>query len=137
MTIEEELLTTILDCGIQDIDKLLNLITDYENLGGDIEDVNDYIKYPGVTISFGTITFAVMNLMMNQITDYMEKSVEEYVKQSKKEKYIDKIEEIRENFDPYINYMDSWYNNHLDEIDLDSLPINPDVSYIELIDEWK
>jgi uncharacterized coiled-coil DUF342 family protein len=64
---------------------------------GDIADINNWFY-----VAIHEIFYAIMDEVRNVTED---------------EEILKKIEELENNFNPYINYMDSWFNNLLDEID--------------------
>lgn len=132
MTTKEELLTSILNCGTRDLDKLEELINNYENLDGEFDEIMDYVKDLG-EISFGTIAYAAMSLTMEKITENMRKAVKEFVNKNEQQKYLKAIEKFENDFNPYIDYLDTFYNNFLDEIDILMLPEYPSMEYVTLL----
>ena len=76
---------------------------DIINCGGDITDINDWIY------SVKVLTF---NAVMDELEAYVEENIED------NEDLLNEIENLRDNFSPFINYLDSHFNNLLDDIDL-------------------
>ena len=135
MTNEEMLLTAVFDCGLADLDRLYRLIEDYLSLDGNVEDVIENARDEIGGITFGSVAYSAMELTMNKILSLMEESVEEYVEEDKKDKYLEKIEELRDDFNPWINFLDTEYNNFLDDIEIPTLPDYADEEYIQLLDD--
>lgn len=76
---------------------------DIINCGGDIAEINDWI-------------YSVKVLTFNAVMDELEAYVEENIEAN--EDLLNEIENLRDNFSPFINCFDSHFNNLLDDIDL-------------------
>lgn len=76
---------------------------DIINCGGDITDINDWIY------SVKVLTF---NAVMDELEAYVEENIDD------NEDLLNEIENLRDNFSPFINYFNSHFNNLLDDIDL-------------------
>lgn len=125
MTNEEYLLTTLLGCGIADIDKMSQLMSELEDVGGSFEDaLSTYTTEEGV--KFGDIAYACMNETNFVLAMLMQRA--ELITEQQAEK-------IRDDFEPFINYLDTWYNNKIDELSFDGTPEEIAKRYYELIKE--
>ena len=116
-------LTDILEWGYFDIKELntrmeqastwdicnTDIIDYIEGINGDKTDINTWI-YSTINLTF----YKVIEALREHIVDTMDAEDERL---QDIEYYIDKLED---EFSPYINYMDSWYSNILDNIDLDN-----------------
>jgi len=101
---KEDLLMSILECGIQDLDKMEEILSKAENwlVDIDFDDVIENAKDLG-RIDFNTILYAIME---NIVYDLVEDIEDEKIR-----------EKILDNFNPFLNYLDSYFNNCLDELD--------------------
>jgi len=57
--------------------------------------------------------------IFNQVTDRFEEYIIDTYSEEEQEPILLKLEKFKENFSPYINYMDSWFNNLMDEVDFE------------------
>ena len=79
---------------------------DIQGYNGDATDINNWI-YSAISLSFYHV--------INETRGHIEAN-DDYNDIADDLLYL--IDELENNFSPFINYMDSWYNNILDEIDL-------------------
>jgi hypothetical protein len=102
--------------GYLDIKKLDDLLYTCSNWSIEVDDLEQLIgDFAGDTTNLNDWIYACIHKLFYTI--FYE--VEKYIKDKK---LLQKIEHIKDNFDPYVNYMDSWFNNFLDEINLDDDP---------------
>ncbi|SDG32110.1 hypothetical protein SAMN04244560_02145 [Thermoanaerobacter thermohydrosulfuricus] len=98
--------------GYRDIEKLEELLEAAEkfNIYPDeiLEDIKEIENDP---TDINSWIYSTMSLLFYKIMDEVEKEIYD-------KNIIKKVEKIREEFSPYVNAMDSWFNNFLDEIDL-------------------
>lgn len=105
----------LLGWGSLDMDKLdyyLGIATMFDV---DIEEIRRFIKdIEGDMTDINTWLFATVNCafyaIMNAVRDEIEGD----------EELEEKIQELIDNFDPFINYMDTWFNNILDDVNFDN-----------------
>ena len=116
-------LTDILEWGYFDIKELntrmeqastwdiynTDIIDYIEGINGDKTNINTWI-YSTINLTF----YKVIEALREHIVDAIDGEDEQL---QDIEYYIDNLED---EFSPYINYMDSWYSNILDNIDLDN-----------------
>ena len=104
---KEKLLTAILECGISDLEKMEEFIKKAENWNVriDLYDIIEEAKTEFGKIEFNTILYLIMrNIFYDLIQEFEEKDKEI----------------LYEEFNPYLNYLDSFFNNPLDELDENS-----------------
>ena len=102
----EALLTQLLDCGPADLEKLKEIITKGEKWGAiDWYDVKDMLSLKRDPPKFNQVMYAIMYSIMDNLTSEL----------SEEEK-----EMLMEDFEPYVNYLDSYFNNCLDLLDENS-----------------
>lgn len=105
-------LTDILGWGSLDVEKLEEYLEIAQKFNIDIYDIREDIKgYGGDITDINSWFYSVINFIFNNVMDEVEKSTDDKT-------ILEKVDELRNNFSPYINYMDSWFDNFLDNIDL-------------------
>lgn len=114
--------------GYRDIEKLEELLEAAEkfNIYPDeiLEDIREIENDP---TDINSWIYSTMSLLFYKIMDKVEKTTYD-------KNIIKKVEKIREEFSPYVNAMDSWFNNFLDEINLQN---TKDVIIEEVINALK
>lgn len=114
--------------GYRDIEKLEELLEAAEkfNIYPDeiLEDIREIENDP---TDINSWIYSTMSLLFYKIMDKVEKATYD-------KNIIKKVEKIREEFSPYVNAMDSWFNNFLDEINLQN---TKDVIIEEVINALK
>lgn len=114
--------------GYRDIEKLEELLEAAEkfNIYPDeiLEDIREIENDP---TDINSWIYSTMSLLFYKIMDEVEKEIYD-------KNIIKKVEKIREEFSPYVNAMDSWFNNFLDEINLQN---TKDVIIEEVINALK
>ncbi|MGB9614949.1 MAG: hypothetical protein ACPL3B_05575 [Fervidobacterium sp.] len=107
---EEDLLISILECGYQDLERLLSVLKLAKKFGISTDDIIDNIEDTGVKIEFNSVIQSAMSLILDRIADEV--------------KDEDVSEKIRE-YGIYVNYMDSWFGisalDGLDDEDIEKL----------------
>jgi hypothetical protein len=104
-------LTDVLGWGYADIEALeeyIEIAKKFDIFPDDI--IEDIKSYEGDVTDISTWFYSSITLIFYEIIDELEKSTDD-------SDLLEKIQKLRDNFDPYINYMDSWFNNCLDDID--------------------
>jgi hypothetical protein len=57
--------------------------------------------------------------LFNQVTDQFEEYIIDTYSEEEQEPILEKLETLKQEFNPIINYMDSWFNNLMDEVDFE------------------
>ena len=125
-----ELTTDILDCGSLDIEKLIELL--------DIANVYDYSSYDIIEncynlklknekLNINDLIYSAIEIIFNEIISRLEDYLETEAKHDlnlnnyQLEYLKDRIEDLRSDFMPHINYIDSHFNNILDNYTYEEL----------------
>lgn len=113
-------LSNVMGWGSLDVDALKKYILIANEFGIDIEDVKeDMSSYEGDILDINNWFYSTISLtfysIMEGLGEYVQDNIED---EDVVDFLLDKIEELKDNFSPFINYLDSWYNNILDNIDL-------------------
>jgi hypothetical protein len=85
-------------------------------------------------INLNTFMYSAINIIFQKIIDNIEQSLEIFTKSHKK--LSEKVDRARRNFEPYVNCVDSHFNNYLDETNIFDLPSCAGEEYVKLIKEW-
>ena len=109
-----KLATALLDCGWMDIDYLVEKVDILERLTGDqsyydiIEQAKDsgYEKIDCNALIYTTI---------DSIAQYIYDKAQDLAVNEKEKKLI---QNSKDSFSPFINSIDSWFSNEIDELDL-------------------
>jgi len=104
-------LTDVLDWGSLDINALEKRISEAEKIGVTLDDIKDYVEDLENKTDINTWIYATLNCIFQKTCDLLKEEFPE------KESIIESWED---DYSPFINYLDSWQNNELDEIDFDS-----------------
>lgn len=110
----------LFDWGSLDVEKLEEFINAARKFGIDIDEIRDNIaSFEGDITDINAWLYSVVSLLFYRITDELSDYVENLdLKPYIKDLISNYIEDLRDNFCPYINCLDTWFNNILDEIDL-------------------
>lgn len=113
-------LSNVMGWGSLDVDALEKYILIANEFGIDIEDVKeDMSNYEGNVLDINNWFYSTISLtfysIMEGLGEYVQDNIED---EDVVDFLLDKIEELKDNFSPFINYLDSWYDNILDNIDL-------------------
>ena len=117
-----DLLTT--NYGSLDIDHLNGYLETAEKLGIDEQDIHFEIESLGyehkqvmedINIYYYATISSIFYKYLRLVEEWLESDYPEAY-----EKIKEWLENERDNFSPFINCLDSWYNNILDEIDIDN-----------------
>lgn len=104
-------LTDVLGWGYLDVKALEDYIEVAKKFDIYPEDIKEDIKgYDGDVTDINAWFYSSITLIFYEIRDELKKSTDDG-------ELLEKIEEMEDNFNPFINYMDSWFNNFLDDID--------------------
>jgi len=119
-------LKDVLNWGSLDIEALNELIEKAELLEIYPEDIREYIEnnYMNVT-DINSWFHGVMSLMFYKIVNTIRNILDEDDEEHRE--LLNKLQEWEDDFSPYINYLDSWFNNPLDEIDWKSVETSEDL----------
>jgi len=105
----------VLDWAYLDVEKLEWYLEIASRLGISIDDVKEEIEeFNGDTSNINNWFYAVIELIFWNVTNKL-------FEQTDDENLKYEIETMQDNFSPYINYMDSWFDNDLDNIDWDNV----------------
>ena len=98
---KEELLTALLECGYRDLERLEEFlrIAKELNINIDLDGIIWELKDEEINIDLNMIMFKVMETIVYDLAEE-----------------LNKVEEAQEKFNPFLNYLDSWFNNDLDEL---------------------
>ena len=132
--LQDKFLASLLNCGSNDVDTMLDYLNVANILDIGMDEIVKDMKQNGTDIDVNTVIYSSINIIFNTIMDYVEESLDEYTKTHKK--LSEKVDRIRQNFEPYVNCADSHFNNYLDEIDFFDLPSCAGREYVELIKKW-
>lgn len=100
--------------------KTMGLIETAEHWGVEIFEIREDIKsYDGDITDVNSWFHSTISLTFYKVLEGLEEFIEENIEDEEENSLaIEKLEELRDDFSPFINYLDSWFNNILDEIDL-------------------
>ena len=115
---KDKLLMELLNCGYRDLERLLYLLEIAEKFDITVSDIVDLAKNSGSEINLNTLIFFTMDRIMEELA---------------KHSGCIKGKRLYEDFNPHINYFDSWFNNIVDEFIWDC----KDKSKYEIIDTFK
>ena len=114
--------------GFLDVEELERRVEVAENFGVEIDEIKEGIEeFSNDNTAFLDINnwiYSTMTLTFNEVMRGLEQYIEETPKNmedliiEEREEIKNKIEELKDNFSPFINCIDSWYDNLLDNIDL-------------------
>ena len=108
----------VLDWGSMDVAKLEEYVNIAEKWNIDIDAIKNYIENNGDKLSdinawfYSTISLIFYNIM-DRVQDYINIELEEEA-----DLLMEKWQKVQNEFAPFINYLDSWFGNFFDEIDL-------------------
>ncbi len=106
--------------GYLDVETLERYVKDLEKVGGDIEDAKEFVEDIGAdNTEINHWFYAVIDRIFYLVLDKAREEVEKIESEDEKEDLKSKLKDLEDNFSPYTNYMDSWFNNCLDGIDFE------------------
>jgi monoamine oxidase len=106
----EDLLTSLLECGSGDLERLNNVLRIAKKFGITIDDVlNDAEGISEKSVKFNDIMYAAMRLTLDEIADRAEEQGEQEI-----------ADELRDQ-EIYVNYIDSWFNIEALDGDVDEI----------------
>lgn len=113
-------LSGMFNWGYLDVDFLEDCMRIAEKFGIYSDDVrNDISNYCGDVTDINSWIYSTMSLTFYAIMDRLVKYIEYYIDdEDKKEYLLSEVDELRDNLDIYVNCLDSFYNNVLDDVDL-------------------
>lgn len=119
---KEEVFDAVLEWGSSDVEALNNWLDLAEAWQLDLYDVVQFIEDLGLNkYDINEWFYAVLSLIhdevLNYVDDRLSKDDEDY------EMLMSKIRQLGDKFDPYINYLDSSFNDLLDEVNLEDQKI--------------
>lgn len=115
----DDIMVGLLDCGYKDLDVLDNYLGKAECWGVniDIRDVIDEVRQNFGKVDFNSLLYEIMKqIVINLAGDLGDEAVEK----------------AEEKFEPYLNYMDSWFNMGLDDLDSE----NTREEAVKEVKEW-
>lgn len=126
---EKDILALVLDCGSFDIEVLLdeiNLALELDRSTDITDIIDESVSYDG-RITFGGLMYVAMRIVNDAIFEDVKHKVKELdIDEDIKNELISMADDRIEKFEPYINYLDSHYNNEIDDSD----------GADEIIEEW-
>lgn len=112
---EEDILYKLLNWGSSDVPKLLKYLNACEKLRIDMDQLHDAIDGLEMNkIDMNTWFYAAIDTLFHNIVSHLQSDYE------LTDDEISYIHRMEDNFGPYINYLDSWFDNIFDEIDFES-----------------
>jgi len=117
----------IFSCGYRDVEKLNEYLTICDIFRIYIDDVAGSVERIGNTTDVNTWIYSAIDMsfweILRQLEEYIEDEV--FLKNNpgianKLDDILDYIDDLRDNFTPFVNYLDSHYNNILDYINYDT-----------------
>lgn len=118
---ERDLLSEILECGTLDIDFLLRTINKYKDSFLDYDpDLSFFIKEMKRNDYFhlGAMLDMLITDILYKFIDYFKSKATEELNTNNKNRVITYLENLSFDFQPFINYLDSYFNNILDEVNI-------------------
>ena len=107
-------LKNILGWGYSDIEALKSYIKIAEKFNIYPEDIKEDIReYQGDATDINSWLYSVISAIFYKITQ----EIREIANENKDTELLERIDELENEFNPFINYMDSWFSNFLDNID--------------------
>ena len=103
-------LTDVLNWGGLDISALENRISEAEKIGVTLDDIKDNVDEFGNRTNINYWFDAVLSCIFQKTCNLLKEEFPE-------KEFI--IKSWEDDYSPFINYLDSWHNNELDEIDFD------------------
>ena len=113
LNFKEMLFDEIVKGGSLDIERLEDWCNRAAKLGITIEEASDFID--GIGFDKAEVNawfYAFISLMFERL-------IEDIIAMFDSKKIKRACEKLKDKFSPYINYLDSWFNNSFDEIDWD------------------
>lgn len=128
-----DMLTDVLDCGWLDAQYFINLLGQCEQYSIEMSDIKSSIEdmgYQLTDIDINTYIFAAMDSLFHTVLSQVEEKAEQDLKPENLERFNDFLTDLRDNYSPFINCIDSWFNNCFDEMTLNG---DLDQDYNELL----
>lgn len=116
-----DMLTDILQCGWLDAQYFINLLGQCEKYDIEMGDIKDDIEGMGYelgNIDINTYIFSAMDKLFFRVMQNVEEKAEEELKPENFERFNEFLQELKDNYSPFINCIDSWFNNCFDEMTL-------------------
>lgn len=118
---EIDLLTSITNGGALDIRFLLDKINKYANSYIDYNPDLDYLvkecKSSWSNLHINGLIYVVMQDIHYEIVNYFKKYANGVLKEKNAKRVCDYLDNFE--FKPYVNCLDSWFNNWLDDVGID------------------
>lgn len=107
-------LTDVLGWGSLDVKALEDYIKTAEKFKISSDDIKEDIRsYEGDATDINYWFYSTITLIFYEVM----REIRVIAEKNGDAELIDKTEYLENNFDPFINYMDSWFGNCLDDID--------------------
>ena len=102
-----ELLSNLLGCGWRDLDKFEEFLNKAEawDIKIDLYDIVEETKDIHEAVGFNTLLHTLLDEIFNDLISEFDD---------------EDAELLRDNFAPHLNFLDSWFNNPLDDLDENS-----------------
>ena len=111
----DNLVSVLLGCGVRDLNLLNELLGVAEKFEINIDDVVEETRELFNKVEFNELVYILMEHIFNAVMD----EVEQYAEETEDKKLLQRVEDLRDNFSPFLNYIDSHFNNLLDEVDFE------------------
>lgn len=116
MDFKTELITSLLECGFMDLDRLEEAAKAYEAMTDN--DISDAIERVADWGHEGQLKYShLMHVFLDDVTRAVADNLQERELITE-----EKADELRDS-SPFVNFMDSWYNNELDHIEMEGKSI--------------
>jgi len=116
----EATLVDILGWGYLDAKKLKEYFDIAKLYDIEVSDIRENIQDDGYNISDINQWFyyTIRSIYFDFCSEFQEYTEKEYPLIHKNFRIEEALQEAQDDFNPYINYLDSWFSNELDEMDL-------------------
>ena len=114
----EEIFCDLFDCGVMDLEKFIKLYKLCEKFGITMDEVKDFMNEVGIKCNLNGFIYAMLSLLNDKI---FSREIPRYIRENGTltSQLKDTLNELCDfyidEFNPIVNYMDSWFNNCLDE----------------------
>ena len=116
-----DMLTDFLDCGWLDAQYFIKLLGQCEQYNIEMSDIKSSIEDMGYQLSdidINTYIFAAMDSLFHAVMQNVEEKAKDELKPENFERFEEFLNDLKDNYSPFINCIDSWFNNCFDEMTL-------------------
>lgn len=116
-----DMMCDLLSCGYLDAEAFMEYLNTAENYHIDMEQLNDDIDsmgYEKSQIDINTYFYSAISCIFYTVLNNVQEYADDNLKLDNLQRISDYIEGLKDNFSPFINCLDSWYNNIFDNMTL-------------------